>query len=148
MISISERLKRAPRGLKLYSTIYGEVEFQKINEHNNIVVLVKDDYEKESTEIFSQYGRYSDCFSIKGGECVLFPSNENRDWSKFYYLDKFSRVMVSRDGSNWCLNRYISAGVACGINNENTKEWKYMVPVEEFDFVAVSIESNCNKSIV
>ena len=80
-INLCEILKDCPKGTKFYSTIFGEVEFLKVNNINQIVVTIGDKY-----YYFSEQG----VFLLKGiiylnhhGECVLFPSKDQRDWSKF-----------------------------------------------------------------
>ena len=81
-LNLVEILKDCPKGTKLYSTIYGEVELNGININSSepIYILVRlgeVNYEEVS---FAKDGRlYCGC----GGECMLFPSRDQRDWSKF-----------------------------------------------------------------
>lgn len=77
-LNLIEILKDCPKGTKLYSTIYGDVEFESINEDKShpIIVRIDDDH----TERFSADGKI---YSFYDGECVLFPSRDQRDWSKF-----------------------------------------------------------------
>ena len=77
-INLIEILKDCPQGTKLYSTMYGDVEFESINEDKShpIIVRIDDDH----TECFSIDGKI---YSFYYGECTLFPSREERDWSKF-----------------------------------------------------------------
>lgn len=77
-LNLVEILKDCPKGTKLYSTIYGDVEFESINEdkYHPIIVRIDDDY----MECFSADGKI---YSFYDGECTLFPSREQRDWSKF-----------------------------------------------------------------
>lgn len=77
-INLIEILKDCPKGTKLYSTIYGDVEFESINEDKShpIIVRIDDDH----TECFSIDGKI---YSFYYGECTLFPSREQRDWGKF-----------------------------------------------------------------
>ena len=76
-LNLVEILKDCPKGAKLYSTIFGEVEFGFIayNSIYPIVIILNDRYEYITSEgkLFNQFD----------GECILFPSRENRDWSKF-----------------------------------------------------------------
>ena len=77
-IDLTEILKDCPEGTKLYSTIFGEVEFKKIEEESNypiVCVAIAGNYCDVTAD-----GRHFDVFS---GECILFPSKEQRDWSKF-----------------------------------------------------------------
>lgn len=77
-LNLVDILKDCPKGTKLYSTIYGDVEFESINEDKShpIIVRIDDDH----TECFSIDGKI---YSFYYGECTLFPSREERDWSKF-----------------------------------------------------------------
>ena len=81
-LNLVEILKDCPKGTKLYSTLYGEVELNEININSRepIYILIRlgeVNYEEVS---FAKDGRlYYGC----GGECTLFPSKDQRDWSKF-----------------------------------------------------------------
>ena len=72
-INIAELLIDCPKGTKLYSPIFGEVCLDKIRPHLAIIVTT-DKYKEE----FLYDGRYG-----MNGECMLFPSKDQRDWSKF-----------------------------------------------------------------
>ena len=107
-IDLTKILKYCPKGTKLYSTIFGEVEFKKIDEESNYPIVCVA-IAGNNCDVTAD-GRYYDVF---GGECILFPSKEQRDWSKFtaswYKKDKFDpktlkpfdRVLVSYGESNW-----------------------------------------------
>ena len=87
-IDLTKILKNCPKGTKLYSTIFGEVEFQKIKEERNYPIVCTATA-GNNCDVTAD-GRYYNVFS---GECILFPSKEQRDWSKFtaswYKKDKF-----------------------------------------------------------
>lgn len=78
-LNLVEILKDCPRGTKLYSSVLGEVELDHIDIRANypIIIRLKDLNVREclTTEgtLFTEYD----------GECILFPSREERDWSKF-----------------------------------------------------------------
>ena len=76
-LNLVEILKDCPKGTKLYSTIYGEVELDKIDIYSNHPIRVLFNNEDDS---FTEDGRL---FFNCNGECVLFPSKDQRDWSKF-----------------------------------------------------------------
>lgn len=83
-MNIAEFLKKCPKGMKLYSPIYGEVEFVKVKygESYAIHCIVKD----EALDYFTNDGRlYCD---FPDAECMLFPSKDQRDWSKFIVPDQ------------------------------------------------------------
>ena len=93
-LNIAKILKNKPRGTKLYSMIHGKCSFEAVTD-----------------EIFkinfctSKFGltQSGECTLIKfgnmydGGECIIFPSKEMRDWSKFAW--KKGDVLVSKDGN-------------------------------------------------
>ena len=88
-------------GTRLYSVIHGEVTLNHVSSEdvNYPIIAIW----REGTASFTRDGRYS----IKiDGECILFPSKDQRDWSKFKIpvkkfdygaLKPFDKVLV-RDG--------------------------------------------------
>lgn len=79
-INIAELLKDCPKGTKLYSTIFGEVELKEVKDNGrSVCILVTNFYGQE--EMFYPDGKYNTHYS--DSECTLFPSKEQRDWSKF-----------------------------------------------------------------
>ena len=88
-IDLTNILKDCPKGWKFYSTLYGEVEFDKIKKESEypIVIITKHGNNSDIKSDGRYYGEYDD------GECTLFPSKDQRDWNKFsapwYKKDKF-----------------------------------------------------------
>ena len=80
-LNLVEILKDCPVGTKLYSTIYGEVEFKAIKPDDDYPIKCRVDYNNCKQIIsVSIDGKY---YSDYKGECTLFPSKDQRDWSKF-----------------------------------------------------------------
>lgn len=77
-INLCEVLKDCPEGTKFYSTIFGDVEFMCITDIGgySIVLKARDEYKV----CVDSEGKY---LGIYNGECILFPSRDQRDWSKF-----------------------------------------------------------------
>lgn len=76
-INLCEILKDCPYGTKFYSSTHGTVTLIEVRD-NKITVL---DYRNHPID-YSKDGRY--CPHIYGkGECTIFPSKEQRDWTKF-----------------------------------------------------------------
>ena len=114
-IDLTKILKNCPEGWEFYSSVLGEVEFVEIC-----------DDEKESNPIWVKVGKlaYTTGFTKEGvylkgkGECTLFPSKDQRDWSKFtapwYKKDKFDpntlqpfdRVLTRHEDERWDINFY------------------------------------------
>lgn len=76
-INIAELLKDCPKGMELYSPIFGELKFNEVNAINNRILVVQ---QNDCIAEFESDGRLINC---KNGECLLFPSKDQRDWSKF-----------------------------------------------------------------
>ena len=76
-LNLVEILKDCPKGTKLYSTVLGEVEFEGINDIIGPIIVTTD---TGSAECFTADGKM---YNYYNGECLLFPSKEQRDWSKF-----------------------------------------------------------------
>ena len=147
-LNLLEILKDAPKGTKLYSTICGEMELVKVLTYT---VICKDNGGvewnfKDNGHLFAS--------NTEDGECVLFPSKEQRDWSKFKLDLPIDTPVMVADASNinsaWHLafyykdemvfiNGYKSRDMAC------TEFWDYIVPVKDFDFE--NLESNKERSI-
>ena len=83
-MNISEILKYFPKGTKLYSPIWGEVEFIEVASSNNIVIKSPDGNEV----LFYCSGAYH-----RNGECVLFPSKDQRDWKEL----KIGDIMMEKN---------------------------------------------------
>lgn len=86
-INIIEILKNKPEGISLYSSVFGSCVYRG-NCDNCIEVVTNDCY------YFNEKGHYiTNGVKSENGECLLFPSNEMRDWSKFAW--KKGDVLVS-----------------------------------------------------
>ena len=80
-------LKDCPIGTKLYSTLHGEVKYCGLSEEGdnkfpiNCIYAVGVDNLDSATCCFNEKGKSIESFYY--GECVLFPSREQKDWTKF-----------------------------------------------------------------
>ena len=88
-IDLTKILKDCPNRFKLYTPLMGEVVFIKVSECTLPVMTL------HSSGIylsFTKEGYYFN-FNNKDAECLLFPSKDQRDWSKFtapwYKKDRF-----------------------------------------------------------
>lgn len=84
-INIADILKDKPVGLKFYSNTFGYISFNGV--HKDKVYFFSEDTNAHSVK---PNGKMYD-----GGECIIFPSKEMRDWSKFLW--KKGDVLVSKD---------------------------------------------------
>lgn len=99
-IDLTKILKNCPKGLKLYSSVYGDVEFDNLNIYYAYPIVIKINKAKKGVTSEGKILKDYD------GECTLFPSKEQRDWSKFtapWYknerfdpktLQQFDKVLV------------------------------------------------------
>lgn len=147
-INIADKLKYCKVGTKLYSPIFGEVEFNYFDNNHIWVKAVTCENIKVDI-VFTRDGEYYDCYP--NAECLLFPSKDNRDWNNFQVLEKGHLVMCADYEDTWQLRKYISDNIA-GVTNSNfeneSASWRYIVPIEDFDFTAENITINKEKSIV
>lgn len=78
-IDLTKILEDCPKGFELYSSVYGTVTFEGIDyQDSKYPICVKT---PTITLTFTKEGRYF--YSYNDAECCLFPSREQRDWSKF-----------------------------------------------------------------
>lgn len=116
-----EILKDCPKGTKLYSPVFGDVEFAKVCQNDSVDFPIEFKLSDDSLNSVTTDGRLYEEFN---GECILFPSKDQRDLSKFTApwlkkkkfdpktLKPFDKVLV-RD----------SDGTALVVEQEETR-WK------------------------
>ena len=73
-INLCEILKDCPKGTKLWSPIWGDITFETINAFDGLVYVLK----HKGVHIILDNGKFD-----ADGECIIFPSKDQRDWSKF-----------------------------------------------------------------
>lgn len=104
-------LKNAPKGTKLWSPICGECKLIVVNEEDNIYPILC----KTSDGLTINFTNLGKFYSVvyRNGECVLFPSKENRDWSTFKvseghkHFEPFQRVLRHNYGYEiWAADVY------------------------------------------
>lgn len=97
-LNLVEILKDCPKGIKLYSTVYGYVTLVEVQNSGRFPIkyMIRDGIYNSVT---AQGLFLLEC----EGECVLFPSKDQRDWSKFKVnkekfdpktLNPFDKVLV------------------------------------------------------
>lgn len=139
-LNLVEILKDCPKGAKLYSTIYGEVEFDKVNPSNNDIYPI-DFYKSGDLQSVTKDGLH---LIDHDGECTLFPSKDNRDWSTFKVekpkwnpdtLQPFDKVLVrDDDGLFWDGDFYLYTNRETGSNHPYTcisSNYKICIPFND-----------------
>lgn len=120
-INIAEILKDKPKGIRLYSPIFGECAFSFVREETDEICVKKHNGEKV---FFNSKGLYNIL-----GECLLFPSKEMRDWRKFAW--KKGDVLISNDYGtevifyNWYDDTYTNFYGKHRLDSENKNNIKY-----------------------
>lgn len=95
-INIAEILKDCPKGMKLYSPIYGKVELWKVNSNSVYSIMTATSIDRAGS--FTSEGRLYEKYP--SAECLLFPSSEMRDWTKFF---KRGDVVKNKDGGMYAI---------------------------------------------
>lgn len=73
-LDLREILKDVPKGTKLYSPLFGECYLDDVNSRIELL-------DSKNNKVWLYYnGKYNQTYD---GECMLFPSKENRDWNTF-----------------------------------------------------------------
>ncbi len=163
-LDLTQILKDCPKGTKLYSPIFEIVEFEKIYinmQRNRGAIQIKylNQDGETATALMNKDGRY---YSTWFGECMLFPSEEQRDWSKFSIprkpkedLPEGSMVLMTDDlRGSWRVGFYYGKGNAnCIIrtSEEMSCLWEYIIPYtftslmptkEELDAMVITDNNN------
>lgn len=132
-LNLVEILKDCPEGTKLYSPIYGDVELVKVHHDGIYPIQVK--LRNYTLYSFAKDGR---AFAEYNGECTLFPSKEQRDWSKFEVkkpkfdpqtLLPFDRVLVRDDrNKKWECSLF---SIYCPCVTIINTGYKYCIPYND-----------------
>lgn len=146
-LNLVEILKDCPKGTKLYSPVYGDVELEELFQDKDALYPIRVKLRDNELDEFAKDGRVDANYS---GECALFPSREQRDWSKFKpkkpkfdpkTLQPFDKVLVRNINKDiWrcalyshkresieglsCLYKYVTSDrfcICCIPYNDDTK---------------------------
>ena len=85
-LNLVEILKDCPEGTKLYSPAYGDVELVNVSQDKGTLYPILIKIPSNSADTFTcerSFDKDGRIFADYSGECLLFPSKEQRDWSKF-----------------------------------------------------------------
>ena len=120
-VDLTKILKNCPKGTKLYSLVHGDVLFEGIIDRVYPIEVSSKNY---GIVTLSEKGR----MIIEVGECILFPSRDQRDWSKFtapWYkkekfdpktLKPFDKVLVFKlDKKQWVCSSFSHLVVIDGV---------------------------------
>lgn len=125
-INIVEILKDKPQGTKLYSSACGKCKLEEVDDKSFKISFYssKFGFMNDGEGYLDKNGKLYD-----DGECVVFPSKEMRDWSKFAW--KKGDVLVSNDGGTevifdkWYDDTYTNFYSKHYLNSEDENNIKY-----------------------
>lgn len=105
-MNIAEILKKYPKGTKLYSPLYGEIELVSVYDKKYPIVCSHKVNNVEYYRTFTEEGKCRDY----NAELMLYPSRDQHDWNKFEVTEQetkhqfkpFDRVLVrDRNDREW-----------------------------------------------
>ena len=139
-IDLTKILKDCPVGTEFYHVVYGRVWLTGVFSDDDCPIRLSLHNGPYTNTTLTKKGTFSKNY---GGECLLFPSREQRDWSKFKpkkerfdpnTLKPFDRVLV-RDyhDDKWICSifSHIEPGDSFYYVCINYSNWKYCIPYTE-----------------
>ena len=81
-LDLTKILEGCPKGTEFYSPLCGELKFEEIYIGDECPVILFSPNTALPVE-FTQEGYFLNEYKHHGAECLLFPSKDQRDWSKF-----------------------------------------------------------------
>lgn len=114
-MNIAKILKHCPKGTELYSLLEGNVTLMGIDDSESYPI--KTCKGGTTLSLFTKDGLY---FKHRpDGECLLFPSKEQRDWNKFRLPIKNGDIMMLPDGTR----PFIATGTTTVVNGVETVKY-------------------------
>jgi hypothetical protein len=109
-------------GVELWSNVFGLCKLERIIEtvRHPIVLSITNNVGVNISECISKDGLYNNAYN---GECILWPSETNRDWSTFKKPVKDDDWVVCCDKND--------TGVIIQYGGINMS-WKYIIPFDKF----------------
>ena len=103
-LNIAEILKDKPQGTKLYSSACGKCELKQVDDNSFKISFYnsKFGFMNGGEGHLDKFGKLYD-----DGECVIFPSKEMRDWSKFAWK-KGDVLKNTAYGENVIFDRFLN----------------------------------------
>ena len=154
MKKIADYLKNAPNGTKLYSPIFGECTFKYVDRKNEVIVVTlnREDF------FFGSCGQFlMDSKDDEEGECLLFPSKEQRDWNNFplptshsfklsepHNFKPFDKVVV-RDDDFWYIDFFERFDPSKKLPYRCVgSNWKHCLPFNDETTILIGTSNSLN----
>ena len=156
-LDLTKILEGCPKGTEFYSTTYGMVEFIRLDLSSTYPILVS--LTSSGVGCFTKDGKI---FSSYYGECTLFPSKDQRDWSKFVRfwdedslakskkgkfdpktLQPFDKVLVRDDDCYWTADLFSHIDDSIGRVCCSWYSWKQCIPYNDETKNLVGTTDDC-----
>ena len=151
-LDLTKILDGCPMETEFYSTIFGKVSLMGVHNNADLPIVI---ITGQGLIGLTSDGRY---FSQYDGECTLFPSKDQRDWSKFVRfwdkpkikkfdpktLERFDKVLVrGQNGQDWRATFFSHIDnpfnmVVCG-----SSYWKQCIPYNYETKNLVGTDNDC-----
>lgn len=158
-LDLTKILEGCPVGTKFYSSVYGKVDFSRIisDDYGKCPIELMG-YNKDTHSIAAVYCEKDGTFSCDyEGECTLFPSEDQRDWSKFErFWDKpkkekfdvntlqpFDKVLVRDEDCYWTADLFSHIDDSIGRVCCSWYSWKQCIPYNEETKHLVGTTNDC-----
>lgn len=136
-MNIAKILKDFPKGTKLYSSLFGELELIDVKNSRPYPIICRETQQDGAVRIreFTKDGK----MLASDAEHTLFPSRDQRDWDKFEMTDQeakpqfkpFDKVLVrDSDHSKWECDIFSHLGDKEGIFVCISDWWRQCIPYE------------------
>ena len=156
-LDLTKILQGCPKGTEFYSSTYGQVIFIGVRNTKHYPIELRyysDEYESPLITYVTKDGKeWFDC----NGECILFPSKDQRDWSKFErFWDKpklekfdpntlqpFDKVLVRDEDCYWTADLFSHIDDSIGKVCCSVFLWKQCVPYNDETKHLVGTTDDC-----
>ena len=155
-LNLVKILDGCPKGTKLYSVIYGDVTLFEVDSSGFYPIRLSGIVDDEVCNLIFATEDGKSLYGI--GECTLFPSKDQRDWSKFERfwdkpkvkkfdpktLERFDKVLVrGQNGQDWRATFFSHIDnpfnmVVCG-----SSYWKQCIPYNYETKNLVGTDNDC-----
>lgn len=146
-MNIAKILKDFPKGTKLYSSLFGELELIDVKNSRPYPITCREIQQDGAVRIreFTKDGK----MLASDAEHTLFPSKTQRDWSKFGMTDKvndhqlkpFEKVLVrDEEDDEWVCDIFSHIDELHELYYCVGTIWKQCIPYEENEHLLGTIE--------
>lgn len=143
-LDLTKILKGCPDGTKFYSSVFGIVSFYGIGNSGEYFIKLNAFNKYTGSALIVYYTKDGRDRCDYDGECTLFPSKDQRDWSKFErFWDKpkierfdpktfqpFDKILVRNEGRMWYIDFFVCFDEQKCVNCIGDR-WDYCIPYNE-----------------